>query len=137
MFMGLLTSILGSSGDAIAKPIDAIGNTVDRIFTSDEERANSEIEKEKLRQKAAEQQVSLNKVEATHKSIFVAGWRPFIGWTCGIGLFYDVLLMPILNGVGCNFERVDSSAIHSIVASLLGLAFLRSGEKAKGIHNRH
>ena len=40
-------------------------------------------------------QIEINKVEAGHKSIFVAGWRPFVGWTCGIALAYNFVLRPL------------------------------------------
>ena len=41
-------------------------------------------------------QLEINKAEASHRSIFVAGWRPFIGWTCGVALAYTYVLQPIL-----------------------------------------
>ena len=42
--------------------------------------------------KLAEVQTKINEAEASHRSVFVAGWRPFIGWVCGIGLGYAVFL---------------------------------------------
>jgi hypothetical protein len=45
----------------------------------------------------AKGQLEINKVEAAHKSLFVAGWRPFIGWICGLGLLYNVLIAQILS----------------------------------------
>jgi len=47
-------------------------------------------------QELAKGQLSINKAEATHKSIFVAGWRPFIGWTCGVALCWHFVLAPII-----------------------------------------
>jgi len=41
-------------------------------------------------------QLEINKVEASHKSIFVAGWRPFCGWICGFALMYNFILSPFL-----------------------------------------
>ena len=46
--------------------------------------------------KLAEVQTKINEAEASHRSVFVAGWRPFIGWVCGIGLGYAVFLEPLL-----------------------------------------
>ena len=42
-------------------------------------------------------QVEVNKVEAASQSMFVAGWRPFVGWTCGVALLYHFLLLPLLH----------------------------------------
>ena len=42
-------------------------------------------------------QIELNKIEAQHRSIFVAGWRPAIGWVCAIGFLYEVFLRGILS----------------------------------------
>ena len=44
-------------------------------------------------------QIQLNKQEAAHKNIFVAGWRPFVGWTCGIALAYHFVLSPIIETI--------------------------------------
>ena len=41
-------------------------------------------------------QLEINKAEASHRSVFVAGWRPFIGWTCGVALAYTYVIQPIL-----------------------------------------
>ena len=41
---------------------------------------------EKHAQELAKGQIEVNKTEAAHKSLFVAGWRPAIGWICGLGL---------------------------------------------------
>ena len=46
-------------------------------------------------QELAKGQLAINQVEATHKSIFVAGWRPFIGWTCGVALCWHFVLAPV------------------------------------------
>ena len=44
-------------------------------------------------------QMEVNKAEAAHKSLLVAGWRPFIGWVCGVGLLYNVLIQPGMSGL--------------------------------------
>ena len=46
-------------------------------------------------QELAKGQLEINKAEAQHKSLFVAGWRPFIGWTCGIALAWHFVLAPL------------------------------------------
>ena len=94
--MGFFSSLIGSE---VAQPIEAIGNVVDKLFTSDEERAQGKLLMEKLAQHPSELQVELNKVEANHRSIFVAGWRPFIGWVCGTGLSFVFVINPVSNGL--------------------------------------
>ncbi|WBF68257.1 holin family protein [Desulfovibrio subterraneus] len=90
--MGLL-SVFGlgkAAGEAVATPVEAIGNVFDKLFTSDEERAQAEAIMEKLRQQPALVQAEINRVEAGHRSVFVAGWRPFLGWIggCSLASFY-------------------------------------------------
>ena len=81
--MGFFSKLAGSS---IAEPIDAVGNVLDKLFTSDEEKLDKQILIERLRQQPVLAQVELNKVEAAHRTVFVAGWRPAIGWVCALGL---------------------------------------------------
>lgn len=128
--MGILETILGGS---IAAPIDAVGNALDKIFTSDQERIEARVMLEKIRQHPNELQVELNKVEAKHRTIFVAGWRPCVGWICACGLAYQFLAQPIL--VACNVPapKLDSSSLHSLVSAMLGFGSLRTFEKIKKI----
>ncbi len=71
--MGWFDKLVGSGGDAIAKPIDAVGNALDKILTSKEEKNAGAAVMEKLKQHPAELQVEINKLEAQHRSVFVAG----------------------------------------------------------------
>ena len=95
---------------------------------------------EKAAHEAAMAQVEVNKAEAQHKSIFVAGWRPFVGWTCGIALAYHFVLAPlILFGVGIfGFEipalpEFDMGSLMTVLMGMLGLGGLRTYEKQKGL----
>ncbi|WP_051605569.1 3TM-type holin [Sediminibacter sp. Hel_I_10] len=73
-------------------------------------------------------QVELNKVEANHKSIFVAGWRPFIGWVCGSALAYNFILQPLLefvlsaSGVTVSPPELEIGQLITIVLGMLGMA---------------
>ena len=84
-------------------------------------------------------QADINKIEAAHKSLFVAGWRPFIGWTCGIGLFWNFIGHPfaqsILLSVGSEvvLPPLVSDNLMELTLGMLGMAGLRSFEKMKGI----
>lgn len=125
-FAGLFSS-------AAAQPIEAIGNVFDKLFTSDEEREQAKFVLEKLRQKPSELQVELNKIEAQHRSIFVAGWRPFIGWVCGVGLSFTFIINPVIQWYsGKPGPSLPTDVMTELVLALLGLGALRTAEKFGG-----
>lgn len=126
-----MSIIAGLVGGGIAEPISAIGGVLDKLFTSDEERLSKQALLAKIAQKPGEIQAEINKIEAKHRSLFVAGWRPFIGWVCGLGLAYQYLISPIANGFGCSFPSIDSSSLHSLVVAMLGFGVYRTVEKIK------
>ena len=84
-------------------------------------------------------QIQLNKQEAAHKNIFVAGWRPFVGWTCGVALAYHFIVSPIIEtiliafGVTTDLPSFEFSQLSSILMGMLGLGGLRTYEKMKGV----
>jgi Tfp pilus assembly protein PilX len=80
----------------------------------------------------AKQQLEVNKVEAAHKNMFVAGWRPAIGWICGFALMYSTILSPIL-GIWFTVPPVDSSLLTTVLMGMLGLGAMRTVEKSKGV----
>jgi hypothetical protein len=95
---------------------------------------------EKAAHEAAMAQVEVNKMEAQHRSLFVAGWRPFIGWTCGIALAYHFVLNPlILFGVSWAGVEIpalpefDMSSLMTVLMGMLGLGGLRTFEKVKKV----
>lgn len=128
--MNWLTSLFSSSA---AQPIEAVGNVLDKLFTSDEEKLDKQILMQRLVQRPAEVQAEINKIEAQHKSIFVAGWRPFIGYVCGLGLANVFLVNPwiewYLDRPG---PTIPTDVLGEIVFALLGLGALRTVEKLGG-----
>lgn len=85
-------------------------------------------------------QLAINAKEAEHPSVFVAGWRPAVGWTCVLALFYSAFMEPlmrwiavVLAGYEGPFPIIDSSIIDNILIPLLGLGGLRTWEKIKGV----
>ena len=85
-------------------------------------------------------QILTNREEAKSRSVFVAGWRPFIGWTCGFALAYHFIVAPlILFGVGIAGLQIpalpvfDMDALMTVLLGMLGLGTMRSVEKLKGI----
>jgi hypothetical protein len=77
-------------------------------------------------------QIEVNKVEAAHKSLFVAGWRPAIGWICGLALLYSTIISPIL-GIWVTVPDVDTSLLTTVLMGMLGLGAMRTFEKTKGV----
>ena len=110
-----------------------IGKVADRIddFTFDKQ------EKAELIAEINKAQLEVNKVEAGHTSMFVAGWRPFVGWTCGIALCYHFVLQPFLVflcysfGYQVELPVFNMQTLTTILMGMLGLGGLRSFEKVK------
>jgi len=133
--MGFFSRIFG--GPAI-DAVSAVGNVVDQLFTSDEEKAQAAILMAKIRQKPQLLQAEINRVEAGHRSLFVAGWRPFIGWVCGVGFLWAFLLHPLfewfvlLRGLDIIAPAIVTDNMMELVLALLGLGTLRSLEKMSG-----
>lgn len=78
------------------------------------------------------------RMEAQHASMFVAGWRPFIGWILGIGVAYSFLLAPLIGGIvaiwkpGFSLPVVDDH-LWELIFAMLGMGALRSFDKLRGI----
>jgi len=128
----------------ISAVLPAVTDIVGRFLPEDKEkRAVAEREiKAQLTTHLAQidlAQLGINKIEAGHRSIFVAGWRPFIGWTCGVALCYTYVLQPIIifvmtqTGQVVPLPEMDLSAMMPVLMGMLGLGGLRTFEKFKGV----
>lgn len=90
----------------------------------------------------AKGQMEINKIEAASESLFVAGWRPFCGWSCGVAMAYHFMLQPLLAFVIANagynvvLPAFDMDTLLTVLLGILGLGGLRSIEKVKGIANK-
>jgi hypothetical protein len=85
-------------------------------------------------------QIDVNKAEAASNSIFKGGWRPFIGWVCGIAFAYHFVLQPVMIFVMTylghpipDLPEFDMASLMTVLGGLLGLGGLRTFEKYKGI----
>lgn len=84
-------------------------------------------------------QIQVDLAEAQNKSVFVAGWRPFIGWICGCSLAYQFLVQPLLTfGVhlfhgNWAAPSIDISSLNDLLMGMLGLAGMRTAEKFSGV----
>lgn len=93
-------------------------------------------------QELAKAQLEVNKVEAAHHSLFVSGWRPFVGWTCGLGMFGNFITIPFANFVLALFKvdivipLVPLETMMPVLMGMLGLGAMRSYEKSKDVHRK-
>jgi|TARA_R100001594_G_scaffold33496_1_gene62132 hypothetical protein len=123
--------------------LPVVGDVLDRFFPNKEEKARAERE---IQAKLAEHlakidmaQIEVNKQEAAHRSLFVAGWRPFVGWTCGLALFYTYVGQPMAmfimaqTGDLVQLPQLDLSTMMPVLLGMLGLGGLRTYEKFKGV----
>ncbi len=121
-----------------------IGDVVGRFLPEDKEAA--EKAKREIESGLAEHlakidlaQLEINKAEGQHRSIFVAGWRPFIGWTCGFALAYTYVLQPMASfilgqtGYLIQLPEVDMTLMMPVLLGMLGLGGLRTFEKFKKV----
>lgn len=95
---------------------------------------------ERHAQERAMAQTEVNRAEAQHRNIWVAGWRPFIGWVCGVALAWHFVLAPVVLFVASWLDvslpplpAFDMDSLMTVLLGMLGLGGLRSYEKAKGL----
>ena len=125
MFAALLPLLTG----VVGKVVDMIPNPEARAKA--EREALAAITQGLL--DADKGQMEVNKVEAGHRSIFVAGWRPAIGWACALGVTYTVV-RPILIWLGADpsMPALDN-VLWELTFGMLGMGALRSHDKMKNL----
>jgi len=138
--MSFLGGIFSNGGKTIATPIEAVGNVLGKVFGSKQEKLTHQQIMAKLAMSPNDAQIELNKIEAQHRSIFVAGWRPFIGWVCGLALFYNFILRDIISWLIKIYDPTLTPApelamqhLITVLMGMLGLGGLRTFEKVKGV----
>ena len=95
---------------------------------------------EKHAQELSKAQLEVNKTEAAHRSLFVSGWRPAVGWTCCIGLASQYILIPMANfalaitDTPIEIPVLDVSTMMPVLMGMLGLGAMRTAEKVKGVN---
>lgn len=130
----------------IGSVIESVGKVASDLITTDKERMQLELEGRKLDQAIDLAQIEVNKVEAASSSVFVAGWRPAIGWIGAAAMAYQFLLYPMLlwgwtylQGTGWIPKELspppvlDADQLWVILSGILGIAGMRSFEKTKGV----
>jgi len=136
MFGGLLKAALGPILDGVLRLIPDRGERA---------RAKEMFEGQMLTAMTSlvQGQLDINKTEAQHGSIFVAGWRPFIGWVCGIALVWNFIIQPLLLWIAwmlpelgidmSTAPKLDSGELMTVLLGMLGLGGLRTYEKRLGV----
>ena len=123
----------------IDKLIEPISTILDKLVQDKDQKARIKYELDTLLQRQHHQvqieQIKANNEGAKHPSIFVAGWRPMVGWICGIGLGINYLVIPIANGVlvvtgkTTVITTIDMAGLMPVLMGMLGLGTLRTVEK--------
>ena len=127
----MLTALIGPVTNLVGKFIedkDAKNKLAHEIATMAEKHA----------QELAKGQLAINAEEAKSRNIFVAGWRPFVGWTCGIALFAHFILFPSVDVITAylgyetpTYPAFDMDTLMTVLLGMLGLGGMRSFEKYK------
>ena len=121
------------------KLLQPVTKILDKLVADKDLKTKLQHELEMVIHSANLAQMEVNKAEAVHKSVFVSGWRPFVGWTCGISLAYHFLLAPLLQfsfalaGIEQDLPEFDFSQLSTILMGMLGLGGLRTWEKMNGV----
>lgn len=139
--------------------IPMLGSVIDKVLPNTAEREKVKME---LQMKLAEQelefakllaandqgQIEINKEEAKSSSLFVSGWRPFVGWTCSIGVAWAFVVRPFLDWtvallsrfypalVGFVSPEVNTGELLSLLLGLLGMGGFRMMEKKWGVERK-
>jgi len=121
--------------------VSAIAPLLEKVIPDDDERAKMAHEIATLAERQAHeialQQIEVNKLEAKSDSILKGGWRPFIGWVCGVAFAYHFVLQPLfafwLSAFGFDFDlpAFDMDSLMIVMGGLLGLGTMRTVERVK------
>ena len=126
--------------------IDSVGKVASDLITTDKERIELELEGKRIDQATDLAQMEVNKTEAQNQNLFVAGWRPAIGWVGAGAMAYQFLAYPLLvwSWTWMQAEQIvpqdvkpppmlDTEALWVILSGMLGIAGMRSFEKTRGV----
>jgi len=148
--MGFLGKLFAETGAGTVKGVlEGVGSLAKDIRTaitgdmSPEKKAELQEKMMELENMAREGQVQINIQEAKHPSVFVSGWRPFIGWVCGVSIgcyFIPQYLLAAILWVKISWAAqalapfpVEANGLLELVSAMLGLAIIRGVEKSKGV----
>lgn len=129
--------------------MDLGGKLIERLIPDPAQKSAAALELLRLQQSGelaqlaadtdlAKGQLAINQAEAGNANIFVSGWRPFIGWTCGAGLAYQFVFSPLLTWTAGWFGHtiaapsLDLGTLVTLLFGMLGLGSMRTAEVITG-----
>jgi len=133
-------NLLGLLSPLITQIINLVGEKLGVDMTSDDTKvrmAEIELQAKQMINDQLLGQLEINKQEARHESVFVAGWRPFVGWVCGFAFGYHFLFQPLLvfiiaaSGHHIDLPDFDMQNLLTVLLGMLGLGGLRTFEKVR------
>jgi len=136
--------------DPVSTILDISSKIIDRLWPNPAERDAAKLKLLELQQSGelaalaaetdlAKGQQEINKIEAASQNLFIAGWRPFIGWTCGVAFAFAYVMRPFLefmltaSGHPVVLPNVNFSELLPILLGMLGLGGMRTYEKVKKV----
>ncbi len=131
----MLAALLPLIGSVVGKIVDRIPDPEARAKA--EREAMAAITQGLL--DADKSQVEVNKIEAGHRSIFVAGWRPFCGWVAAFGMAYAFIIYPTMVWSSAMWfpdfppPRLETGELITVLMGMLGMGGLRSWDKKQGL----
>ena len=127
----------------IDKLIGPVTSLLDKFIEDKDQKAKLAHEVATMAEKHALElsraQLDVNKTEAQHRSIFVSGWRPAVGWVCVLGMAGNFMVIPFSNFVLALLEipvkipLIDTATMMPVLMGMLGLGTLRTYEKKAGV----
>ena len=126
--------------------IKAVGNIVDELYTSEEEKAAAKLAIKKVEAELKKRQMDINLADAQSKAGGISGaiqriWRPLIGFGCALAIMFEYDLKPFLMFFLATFHietlplpELDMGTLMPLVMALLGMGAIRSYEKVKGVN---
>lgn len=144
--MGLFESLVSGGFGQLLGGIGQFAKDIRQAITGElapEKKAEIEMKLLEIEFSSAKAQAEINLAEARHASVFVAGWRPAIGWVCALGLAWQFLVNPILiwlvsaAGMDVSPPLLQTGELYTLVLALLGLGGMRTYEKLQNIQGRH
>jgi len=126
----------------LAPILEMAKGMIDRWFPDPAQKAKAEMDMMVLLQTQDMQkvigQLQVNAAEAASPNMFVAGWRPFVGWACGAGFLWATIGQPIFAYVAVMkgwppAPAIDTDVLMYVLGGMLGLGTLRTAEKVKGV----
>jgi len=131
----------------IGEIAQAVGGIVNKFLPDKSQEEKDALTRElaqlQFDQAVIQSQTDTNKAEASNASVFVAGWRPFIGWVCGCAFAWAFVVGPLVSylarllGATAELPVLDLSQLSPVLMGMLGLGAMRTVEKVNGIKAGH